>query len=415
MFPGVKPIVLEEYSHSVDTFNNVMFSSQFWDAIQTEYVLMFQCDTVFSKNAAAKLPLGGKDFYGPVCGNVTTNDFIINGGLSYRKVAAFRKGCAMLKDRGKPEDVAFTELMRTHPDDFTLPTLRECINFAVETVGNPCTAIGIHGTDKGYAPPGLLAATLGVRQPCTIYDVFSYDGEPILKTRLKLLSNVVDTFVIVEARVTHAGHPKELTFDPEQYAEWMPKIIYVVIDQFPPKPPGEVVIDGTESWWREKYQRDYAARYVKPGGGMVICGDVDEIPDPAMLALLTSVEHPIHLGMAFLVHQPWWKKREPWVRAFVCSTEYASQKSLTETRLALERGKQIHVMPDAGWHCSSFFDVDTQIRKVQHFAHREFSKEIDPDVIQRRFETGKDPYGRKNTMYDCEKTMEYIWLKFFVG
>lgn len=238
VFPGVKPIILEEYSRSVDTFNNVMFSPDFWDAMKTEYVLMFQCDTVFSKDAASKIPTGGKDFYGPVCGNVTGKEFVINGGLSYRKVSAFRAACRMLTDesRKQPEDVAYTELMRAHPDKFTLPTLGDCLDFAVESFGNPYAVIGIHGTDKGYAPPALVASTLGTRWNGSgkIYDVFSYDGEPILKTRLKMLYKVVDEFVIVEARITHAGQPKDLTFDPKEYAEWMPKITYVVIDEFPP-------------------------------------------------------------------------------------------------------------------------------------------------------------------------------------
>jgi len=417
LFPGVKPIVLEDYSRSVDTFNKVMFAPEFWDAIQTEYILMFQCDTVFSKNAASKLPVGGKDFYGPVCGTVLDEEFVINGGLSYRKVSAFRTACRMLTDddKKKPEDVAFTHLMRAHPRDFTLPTLGECLDFAVESFGNPHAAVGIHGTDKGYAPAALLASTLGLRWSGggKVYDVFSYDGEPILKTRLQLLYNVVDEFVIIEARVTHAGQPKDLTFDADEYAEWMPKITYVVIDEFPPNNNTSTL---TDSWCREKYQRDLASQHVTDPGGMVICGDVDEIPDPAVLAEMPpGFAEPIHLGMAFLVHQPWWKKREQWIRAFVCSTEYATQNSLTDTRLALDHGKQIRAVPDAGWHCSSFFDVDAQIRKVQHFAHREFAQEIDPETIKTRFETGKDPYGRQNETYDCDKTMEYVWLKFFVG
>ena len=416
MFPGVKPIVLEEYSRSVDTFNKVMFSPEFWDAIQTEYVVMFQCDTVFSKNAATKLPVGGKDFYGPVCGNVTGTEYIINGGLSYRKVSAFRTACRMLKDHTKPEDVAYTELMRAHPDEFTLPTIKECLDFAVESFGNPYAVVGIHGTDKGYSPAALVASTLGVRwSGGKVYDVFSYDGEPILKTRLKMLYNVVDEFIIVEARVTHAGKPKDLTFNAQEYAQWMSKITYVVIDEFPPNTEeGQASL--TDSWWREKYQRDEASKHITGEPGMVICGDVDEIPDPAVLAELPpGFAQPIHLGMAFLVHQPWWKKREPWIRAFVCSTEYAAQNSLTDTRLALDLGKQVRAVPDAGWHCSSFFDVDTQIRKVQHFAHREFAMEIDPEVIKTRFENGKDPYGRSEETYNCDKTMEYVWLKFFVG
>lgn len=403
----VKPIVLDNFTYSVDTFNNVMFASDFWDAIQTEYVMMFQCDTVFVQGAAANLPTTGRDFYGAACGTLD-DDFVINGGLSYRKVSAFRNACRLLTDDDKklPEDVAYTRLMRRN--GMNLPTVTECMRFAIESFGNPSTVVGIHGTDKMYCPRGLLVAALGFRSK-KLYDCISYDGEPILETRLTMLGKVVDYFVIVEARVTHSGNPKPLRFDPDKFAKWMPKIKYVVIDEFPDPPEHTALWTDRhpECWWREKYQRDLALKHVMEEDSVVICADVDEIPDPASLGGVDMLDRVVHLDMAFLVHTPRWQKKEQWTRAFVAPLDVVRGKSLTDIRV----GQVSAVLPCAGWHCSSFFDVESQIRKVQNFAHREFSEEIDPDVIKKRFETGKDPYGR-GPEFDCFRTGAHAFLEF---
>lgn len=411
-FPTIKTIRLDgPMGKGVQIFNNLMFNPQFWEVFETEYVLMFQCDTVFAPGAWSRLPALTKDFYGAACGLLLEDEFVINGGLSLRKVSAFKKACTLLTQDlvGLPEDVAFTKLMRAH--NFNLPTLKECMAFAIESSGDPTRVIGIHGTDKQYAPAALLAATLQVKPSFPIYDLVSYDGEPILDTRLKLLKGLVDTFVVVEARYTHSGQPKQLRFDSSKY----PFVKYVVIDEFPPMPPGFganmpwVTPDSAESWWREKYQRDVAIQHIPSEPGIIICGDIDEIPDPSVLCTLTlaDVEAPIHLDMAFLVHTSEWVKQEQWTRAFVCSS-VKPPESLTEERCKMSN----RVLPNAGWHCSSFFDVESQIRKIQNFAHREFSREIDPETIRQRFAAGKDPYGRTGPQFDCVSSKQYRWLDF---
>jgi hypothetical protein len=370
----------------------------------TEYVLVFQCDTVMAPGAAQNLPTTGKDFYGPACGTLSESEFVINGGLSYRRVEAFARACALLTaaDKELPEDVAYCRVMRR--SNANLPTLRECYEFAIESVGNPATAVGLHGTDKGYTPPALIASVLGCPSK-KIADVMSYDGEPIFEKRLRLLGRVVDTFVLVQARYTHSGLPKAIVEPPAH-----PKIRHVIIDEFPPMPPdfgyGDpwILPETREAWWREKYQRDFGAQCVS-GADIVVFSDVDEIPDPAVLVDLqvSDVSHgPVHLGMAFLVHSPEWQKREPWFQAFVCAPNIKNPTSV-------RTGVPARVIQNAGWHCSSFFDVDRQIQKIRSFAHQEHANETDPDIIRQRFESGKDPYGR-GAEYDCYKTPEFLWL-----
>jgi beta-1,4-mannosyl-glycoprotein beta-1,4-N-acetylglucosaminyltransferase len=420
-FPGVKGIGLDMRGGpaSAAVFNSVMFSPDIWNVFQTDYVLVFQCDSVMAPGAASKLPDTGKDFYGAACGNIASEaEFVINGGLSYRRVDAFKKACALLteEDRKLPEDVAFCKVMRRHPDTFALPSVKECMRFAIESFGDPSAVIGIHGTDKGYCPRCLVAATIPHPRSHTVVDCVSFDGEPILKTRFTMLRHVVDTFVVVESRVTHAGEPKKLTFDINDYPDVKDKIRYVVIDEFPPMPEGFgadipwCTPESAEAWWRERYQRNVCKDHVA-GHDVVIVSDVDEIPDPAVLedslADIVNAGGPVHLDMAFLVHAPNWQKREEWIRAFVCPVAAFVDIDPTEVRCSMPT----HVIKRAGWHCSSFFDVARQIRKVQHFAHREFSRETSADLIRRRFEQGKDPYGR-GAEFDCFDTVEHAWLLF---
>ena len=60
---------------------------------------------------------------------------------------------------------------------------------------------------------------------------------------------------------------------------------------------------------------------------------------------------------------------------------------------------------------SSSLSLLRQIQKIKSFAHREFSKEIDPVIVKHRLDNGKDPYGR-GAEYDCHRTMEHAWLCF---
>lgn len=414
---------------SAATFSALMFQPELWAAIPTPHVLLFQTDAVLVPGAAARLLAtpglaAARDvaFLGPACGNcVDDSMFVINGGLSLRRVAAFAEAVGLLTDadRALPEDAAFCAVMRRHPARFALPTMAECNAFAIESFGDPSTVIGIHGTDKYYCPPALLTATLGTPGTVKIVDIVTFDGEPVLVARLKLLDAVVDRFVLIEARHTHAGAPKALEYRPAAYARWAHKITHVIIDAFPPAPPGwgddqAWVLDNAEAWWRESYQRDAAARV--PGiddSTVCLVSDVDEIPDPSALLELVHVhaaaldEGPVHLDMAHLVHAPVWESAtERWTKAFAARFGHLAHGG-GPTRVRC--GPVARVLPRAGWHCSSFFDVDRQIRKVQSYAHREFAREVDPEVIRERFATGRDPYGR-GPQFDCRRAPQHGWL-----
>jgi hypothetical protein len=139
------------YMRNIQDYNMLLTNTSFWERIEEEHIIIFQLDTLFLRP-----PTDNHykyDYIGAVCGDLQNeNTFIINGGLSYRSKQAMIKACDMIEpdDLNKTEDIVFTTLMRKHPDIFSLPTIKTCNNFAIETIGNVDNAIGIHGTDKYY-------------------------------------------------------------------------------------------------------------------------------------------------------------------------------------------------------------------------------------------------------------------------
>lgn len=149
---GVGPTMAKEQ------YSEMLLSARFWDTIQEEHVLVFQSDCVLVRGTPPALT--AYDFVGPVCGTLV--DFTINGGLSLRRRSAMARAVDLLHREAPdlltlPEDVAFCTIMQRHPDAFRLPSMQECNAFAIETIGDPDTAVGAHGVDKYYAPAALLA------------------------------------------------------------------------------------------------------------------------------------------------------------------------------------------------------------------------------------------------------------------
>ena len=132
---------------STEQYSEMLLSARFWETFQEEHVLVFQSDCVLVRGTPPAL---------------MAYDFTINGGLSLRRRSAMLRAVRLLEAEdpdllGLPEDVAFCAIMQRHPGQFALPSMQECNAFAIETIGDPETAVGAHGVDKYYAPTALLA------------------------------------------------------------------------------------------------------------------------------------------------------------------------------------------------------------------------------------------------------------------
>ena len=149
-------VTLEPAAMTTASYSKLLLSREFWDVCREEHILVFQADTVVFRPVPQELMR--YDYVGAVCGEPLPSKFIMNGGLSLRRRSAMVRAIMLMTDEEarEPEDVAFMLAMRRNPAAFTLPTMQVCDDFFIESRGNPRTAIGVHGTDKLYAPPALL-------------------------------------------------------------------------------------------------------------------------------------------------------------------------------------------------------------------------------------------------------------------
>ena len=123
-----------------------------------------------------------------------------------------------------------------------------------------------------------------------IYDCFTYfDEDLILDTRLNILNDYVDYFVIVESTFNHNGESRHLKFDINKFEKFKKKIKYIVWDKIPEDV--EIINKDDEEIVRErKYinnavRRDNGQRnYVMKGlenadkNDLILLSDLDEIP-----------------------------------------------------------------------------------------------------------------------------------------
>ena len=161
-------ITLGDARMSSQQYSHLLMSSQFWDCILEEHVMIFQTDSVLVRPTP---PLYlDYDYVGAVCGPLDGSSFIMNGGLSLRRRSAMKRAVHHIRQRhpdllDEPEDVAFCAVMRSYPREFSLPSMEACHEFAIESLGEATKAVGMHGTDKYYAPSQLVADLLITRPP----------------------------------------------------------------------------------------------------------------------------------------------------------------------------------------------------------------------------------------------------------
>ena len=112
-----------------------------------------------------------------------------------------------------------------------------------------------------------------------IADCFSYfDEDLVLEIRLHTLFDHVDKFVICEATLDHAGNPKKLNFNIQNFSKYKEKIDYIVIEDLP-----KVVKKFKKHWHpahaRDQFQRNALSRGIKDldDNDLVMISDLDMI------------------------------------------------------------------------------------------------------------------------------------------
>lgn len=271
-----------------------------------------------------------------------------------------------------------------------------------------------------------------------IYDCFTFYNEvELLELRLKLLYNIVDFFVIVEADKTHRGEDKEFNFlrNKKKFAKYNKKIKYIQVYDSPR-------CSGNGDWSIENFQRNCIMRALNECDpeDIIIISDVDEIPNPSVLKNIflqevfllkkSRIKNTIRQILRYCTTKPTWLIKKHFFSDMINKTGIACEqklfyyyincqsemrwygsvivkyKLLTTPQDIRNARELIPYMKNAGWHFSYLGGVNRIQLKLNSII------DSDPNIIQKMdryslnedyilacISNGVDIYGRKEFKY----------------
>ncbi len=222
-----------------------------------------------------------------------------------------------------------------------------------------------------------------------IVDCFTFYNElELLEYRLRVLDPVVDHFILVEARQTHSGKPKDLYYTPNQND----KVIHIIVDL----PFTDKDISPDQVWENERFQRNSIelglSRLKLRETDLLIISDLDEIPDPVTITNI-KVKDIVQLEQDFYYYSIEHKMDHLWYFSKVMCYSFYLNSSLTFSEL---RSMSFPTIPRGGWHMSYFGSAEFISNKITNFAHQEYnnSEFTSIDKIKKRLISGVDIYDR---------------------
>jgi len=242
-----------------------------------------------------------------------------------------------------------------------------------------------------------------------LIDSFLFFNElDLLELRLKYLDDVVDYFVITEARISFNGQKKALFYNnnKDRFKNFHHKIIHIIVENipnnfehfkkpdsrytdyhrsYPHKHNGKKLISLDKQFQREVYLKDYqiiGLNKIANNNDIIILGDLDEIPNKKILKKIIQ-ENSLKINEHYTLCLKWYmyyfnvKIFKDWFGIRICRFSYLSDKSIDLLRYPLEeRNKQnSKIIDNGGWHFS-FFGGEKVVREklyASNFQARRFN------------------------------------------
>jgi beta-1,4-mannosyl-glycoprotein beta-1,4-N-acetylglucosaminyltransferase len=214
------------------------------------------------------------------------------------------------------------------------------------------------------------------------------DELDLLELRLRLLEDVVDRFVVVEAARTFTGRPKPLHVagNRDRFRRWKDRLELVTAELSDradsAMPLGASAVERRRhlAFSREREQERAQLRVLAEAApdDLVILADVDELVHPGVVRwLLAHRSDPIRLRLRQAMYRANWEWPACWsdgpyaFRARDLDTDVMAQV-MTGRPLAWHAGHREDELDGCGWHFTSlgtFADVKRKLGAYSHVEH----------------------------------------------
>ena len=237
-----------------------------------------------------------------------------------------------------------------------------------------------------------------------VFDCFIFHNEiDLLKLRLDYLENIVDVFVIVEAKLTFTNNIKEKYFA-ESIIKKLPNELRKKIRYVQLKPSDFPQKIKNDPWEMETFIRnsillglDDLKKY-----DFLWLSDIDEIPNKEKVYKLGR------LSMFFSYYKINLLKNYFWTK----SKAMLGKHIINSTPQFIRMKKWQYTLPiyNGGWHFSFLMSKEKIREKVKSFAHTECDKEefISLENIEKAIKTKKDLFGRSDEDLTLKTNLSFL-------
>lgn len=245
----------------------------------------------------------------------------------------------------------------------------------------------------------------GTAQPHKIVSFFMYNNEQeLLYIRLTEHWNVVDYFLIIEARFAHQGRPKPLRLQPvlcQRFGKFASKIVHVILNTT--DMPEHMWGRPQNSTWGATWDREFGSRNAMhavmdrlplQADDLVLQSDLDEIPSAIAIRLGANymwnglskegvLAPHVQFELSFYLNSLYHPKNGSQIWAHGELYRYGDTRFCTFQ--SLRRGwcsKPLVSIPNAGIHLTYAFPPEGILVKTQSFAHANDHPDRKPPSIE---------------------------------
>ena len=206
--------------------------------------------------------------------------------------------------------------------------------------------------------------------------------------RLNVLNDIVDYFILVEAKQTFVGKPKPLFFDENKdlFNKFSEKIIHIIVDL--PFDSNNININNRDQWKNEHFQRNCISQGLDKikdtlnDNDSIIISDVDEIPDSKTLFKIKNgnIKNDISiLEQDFYYYNLNSKRNEYWYHSKIITYKKYTELNISCNDIRFLQGT---IVKNGGWHLSYFGSASFIQNKLKNFSHQEFNSNTFTDIDQ---------------------------------